>query len=296
MTRTLGGKTLLPVVSSLPASGTLGQPVILSSDGKMYIWNGTGWVNYGSQFSFGMPVELYIPAFDTTYFNDQGPCFLSVKCGVVSQPGQNGHIYLEVNNNAPNVWIPIDYVACRNNQAVGTGGTAPVGGGTANIGAGQGVKGFIPAGVFWRLRTYTASGYSTPSFVSDSSPAKWTLFSGAAPLNKVFRTPHTFAIQGAVVVSTVPAMSVSLASGESQSLVKARYSTGAGTVTFKIQKNGADITGFGTTASPLSASTTDATATGAIALAEDDELTVVILSSTSGSDLRVSLQVEHTTA
>jgi hypothetical protein len=119
---------------------------------------------------------LFTPAFDITYFNDQGrPMFVSLKCGVVSAPGQNGHIYLEVNNNAPNVWWPIDYIACRNNQAVGTGGTAPVGGGAGHIGAGAGIKGLIPTACFYRFRTYTASGYSSPTFVMDATAATWQL-------------------------------------------------------------------------------------------------------------------------
>lgn len=123
------------------------------------------------------PVVLFQPGFDATYFNDQGrPFFVSFRCGVVSQPGQNGHIYLDVNSNNPNSWLPVDYVACRNNQAVGTGGTAPVGGGTAQIGNGKALQAVVPAGWFYRFRTFTATGYAAPSFLSDgANPAYWVL-------------------------------------------------------------------------------------------------------------------------
>lgn len=114
---------------------------------------------------------------------------------------------------------------------------------------------------------------------------------------EVLRTVHTFAVKGTIAgaADTTPSFFVSLASGQVTNTVKARYKVGTGTnVTFKIQKNGADWTGFGTTGSPLTATTTAATTTQANALAEDDEIDLVILGiSGTPADLSVTLVLEH---
>lgn len=97
---------------------------------------------------------------------------------------------------------------------------------------------------------------------------------------KAQRVGQTFAIQGEVTAIVVPGFFVSLATGQTATLVKCRAKIAEGTkVKFKIQKNGSDITGFGTTAAPLEATSTAATtAPTAVALAEDDVLTLVIVS------------------
>lgn len=117
----------------------------------------------------GGPVFPFFAAFDTNYANTYGrPIFISYLAGVVAQPGQNGHIYLEITKASPVSWVQIDYIACRNNQAAGTGGVAPVGGGNAQIAAGQGLTGFCPAGWFFRLHTVIPGGYAAPSNVADT--------------------------------------------------------------------------------------------------------------------------------
>jgi len=118
-----------------------------------------------------------------------------------------------------------------------------------------------------------------------------------ARLTKTFRTTHTVAIQGAVTTAPVPGFFVAAASGQTVRLTKVRRLIGAGTsVSFRVQRNGSDITGFGTSGSPLRATTTagDDDPTD-VTLAADDLLTLVV-SAVSGAptDLVVTLVLEHT--
>lgn len=108
------------------------------------------------------------PALDTAVQNTSGPLEVKIRCGVVAAPGQNGHMYFEISPDNVTWYSSGGYVACRNNQAVGTGGTAPVGGGTGHIGAGGTVGCVVPDTWYYRIRTSTASGYSTPTFVYDN--------------------------------------------------------------------------------------------------------------------------------
>jgi hypothetical protein len=119
----------------------------------------------------------------------------------------------------------------------------------------------------------------------------------AAAGARVLRTVHTFAIKGTLsAADSTPSFFVSKAGSESVSIVKARYKVASGgPLTFKVQKNGSDLTGYGTTGSPLSASTTATTTSSTQALAEDDELDLVIVGvSAPVTDLTVTLVLEHT--
>ncbi len=140
---------------------------------------------------------------------------------------------------------------------------------------------------------------SAESWVT-TPPASNTLHAvivgGAAGTTKVFRTVHTFALQGNVTVVTVPPFFVSLSAGQTINMVKARYVVGTGTnVTFKIQKNGADWTGYGTTGSPLTATTTAAETVQSNALADNDYITLVLVAiSATPANMTVTCVLEHT--
>lgn len=117
-------------------------------------------------------------------------------------------------------------------------------------------------------------------------------------LVKVFRTTHTFAISGPVTVDVVPGFFVSEAAGQSISLAEIRYkiSNAGATVGFKIQRNGADIPGLGTTAIALVAVNTIFTTNPAdTELANNDEISLVLISADVGpEDLQVTVVLEHT--
>lgn len=107
------------------------------------------------------------------------------------------------------------------------------------------------------------------------------------------RRGYTFALSDAVTARTLPGMFIP--SGTVR-LAKVRYRIRSGTsVSFRLQRNGADISGFGTSGSPLTATTAAAnTDPTDVTLAEDDELTVVI-SAVSGSptDFSVTVFLDH---
>lgn len=102
--------------------------------------------------------------------------WLTIRAGVAANPGQNGHIYLEIapNNNNGSLpttgWLMCDYVAMRNDQAAGTGGAGSYAGDAgAMIGAGKGLKCFVPNLAWWRLRTYVVPNYTAPTFITDGA-------------------------------------------------------------------------------------------------------------------------------
>jgi hypothetical protein len=106
------------------------------------------------------------------------------------------------------------------------------------------------------------------------------------------RTSHIYAIEGEITTNTFPIYFVSLASGEEQKLVKARYAIKEGTkVICELQRNGSGATGF----TGLEAKTTAAevTPTG-IKLSENDELALVT-SSPEGTPKKLSFAfvIEH---
>lgn len=104
------------------------------------------------------PTQAALPtAFNEVRQNTTGShLFMSLRAGVVSAPGQNGHIYFEVSHDNSQ-WRIWDYVACRNES--GNGGP---------IGTGKGLFAMVPAGYYYRLRTATIAGFATPTFVLDS--------------------------------------------------------------------------------------------------------------------------------
>lgn len=104
------------------------------------------------------------PAFNSARQNQTGySIFLSAQMAVVSNPGQNGHIYLSVSPDGT-TWTRMGVVACRNNQAVGTGGTSPQPGGP-NVAAGGQLAAIVPKGWWYKFETYTVTNYATPTFV-----------------------------------------------------------------------------------------------------------------------------------
>lgn len=140
----------------------------------------------------------------------------------------------------------------------------------------------------------------TPATADNDTSIATTAFVKAqgylTSVSKTFRVSHTFAIQGTVTVITLPSFFVAKAASQTSNIVKARYKiTGGTNVTFKIQKNGADWTGYGTSASPLTATTTAATTSQTNALADDDEISLVLVAvSGSPANLTVTLSFEHT--
>ena len=106
---------------------------------------------------------------------------------------------------------------------------------------------------------------------------------------------HTFAVQGAVGTATLPGFFVSAATGQTVKLAKARAKIGAGTsVSFRITRNGSDVTGFGTAGSPLRATTTASTTDPADVTLASDDLIAVVVSAVAGSptDLSVTVVLE----
>jgi len=112
----------------------------------------------------------------------------------------------------------------------------------------------------------------------------------------VYRIPHTWAISGEIAVPSgdtdfIIPFFVSLASGQTASLVKARHRINSGTsVTCKIQRNGGDVTGF----TGISVTTVDTTTDPAnVALSDDDDLALVVTAvSASPTNLTFTIFIE----
>lgn len=123
--------------------------------------------------------------------------------------------------------------------------------------------------------------------------ARWPL----SGVTKVLRTALSVCIPGSTIYasSVCPGVFMGLAAGQSAQLVECRAQVSRGSLTFKLQRNGTDIPGFGTTGSPLTASTTSAsTSPTAVALADGDYLTAVVIGVSNPANLAVSLIVEDT--
>jgi hypothetical protein len=110
---------------------------------------------------------------------------------------------------------------------------------------------------------------------------------------KTFRSSQTWTIGGYVNVASgdidyINPIFVCIASGQSAHLVGCKYVIHGGTsATVKLQKNGADITGY----TGISVTTTPGTATPpSIALADGDMLALVV-SAVSGSPQNLSLTI-----
>jgi hypothetical protein len=115
---------------------------------------------------------------------------------------------------------------------------------------------------------------------------------------KSFIIPASFALQGAVSLSSSLAVPIFYApekAGTEAKLIACRYKIESGTaVKFRLQRNGANVTGFGTEGSPLSATGTAATTEPtAVALSNSDSLGILI-SAVEGSPvgLTVTLYIE----
>jgi len=166
-----------------------------------------------------------------------------------------------------------------------TGPTGPPGTGSTVLVQDEGVPlttaagtlDFVGAGV-------TASGVGTTKTI--------TIPGAPADPDKIFRAGHTYAISGEIKVPAgdtdfIVPFYISLAAGQTASIVKARYSINSGTsVTAKLQKNGVDITGY----TVLSVTTTPTTTTQTQALAEDDKIALVV-TAVSGTPTNLSFTI-----
>lgn len=101
----------------------------------------------------------------------------------------------------------------------------------------------------------------------------------AADATKTWWVAHNFIISGEIKVPSgqtdlIPPAYFAVATNQTLKLAKVRYNIEAGTsVTFKLQKNSADITGF----TGLSATTTTASTDPAdVTIADNDEVQVVV--------------------
>lgn len=102
---------------------------------------------------------------------------------------------------------------------------------------------------------------------------------GGAVQSKTIRRGHTWAISGEIKVPVgdtdfLMPFFISLASGETAKIVKARYVINSGTsATVKLQKNDVDITGFTGMSVTTTATSTDPTD---VTIVEDDKLALVV--------------------
>jgi len=99
---------------------------------------------------------------------------------------------------------------------------------------------------------------------------------------------HTWIVGGAIGVPSgqtnfIPPVSIPVKAGTVANLARVRYRVNNGaagiTVSFKLQVNGADVTGYGTTAAPLvtaTATTWAETDPTDVALADNDSVAVVV--------------------
>jgi hypothetical protein len=114
----------------------------------------------------------------------------------------------------------------------------------------------------------------------------------------VFRTFHAYAISGDIRLPTgdsdfIPPFFISLAPGQTANLVSVKHKLNAGTVvTYKLQKNAVDITGW----TGLTAETTEETVSPTPAtLASGDRIALVVTGITgTPKNLSVTLFIEHT--
>lgn len=128
-----------------------------------------------------------------------------------------------------------------------------------------------------------------------ASTKEWLTVSST--VKKTFRTLHTFSEPSEITVKNIPGFFVSRDANQKTKLLKVVYKVeSGGKVKFRIQKNGADIAGFGTAEAPLVAETaTKHDEPGTVELAEEDLLTIVI-SAVEGSPvgLTATVVLEHT--
>jgi Pectate lyase superfamily protein/Right handed beta helix region len=125
-------------------------------------------------------------------------------------------------------------------------------------------------------------------------------FTDAGTVATVRRSERPFTNLGNVQAAfTIRDLPISLAAGETKKLASAYVNCqgSSATVNFKVQINGADVTGWGTTASPLSASSAAQSLIDPadVTLNEGDQITVVIVSVTNApTDFVASLNIDST--
>lgn len=128
-----------------------------------------------------------------------------------------------------------------------------------------------------------------------ASTGEW--LTASQVVKKTFRTIHTFSEPSEITVKNIPGFFVSKDANQTTKLLKVIYKIeSGGTVKFRIQKNGADIAGFGTAEAPLQAKPeTKTDEPGAVALAENDLMSIVISAvESSPAGLTVTVVLEHT--
>lgn len=127
----------------------------------------------------------------------------------------------------------------------------------------------------------------------------WTTASGGAWIDVGSRslvTTHTFALRGMIALEPpIPAHDIEMTNGQNLSLISVRYRVGSGSLSFRLQKNGADIAGFGTAGAPLVATTGAASTTPtAVPLAAHDEIAPVLSAVTGEAEGgKITLVVLH---
>jgi hypothetical protein len=114
----------------------------------------------------------------------------------------------------------------------------------------------------------------------------------------VYRVPHTWGISGPIQVPVgqtgfILPMFVSFAAGQTAALVKCRYRINGGTsVTFKLQRNGADVPGFTNMLATTTATNTDP---ADIVLSNDDQLALVVTAVNGApQNLSMTMFIEYT--
>tara|TARA_R100000008_G_scaffold26070_1_gene14172 strand:+ start:429 stop:1052 length:624 start_codon:yes stop_codon:yes gene_type:complete len=122
-------------------------------------------------------------------------------------------------------------------------------------------------------------------------------------IDKTVIVPYTWAVTGTISLSSYAASVVvrntytgNTASPITAKIVSASYQIASGTnVTWKLQKNGADLDGYGTSASPLTATTTAALTESVQTLADQDILTPVPVGvSGSPTNFNLTVHLEYT--
>jgi hypothetical protein len=83
---------------------------------------------------------------------------MCIRAAVLSAPGQNGHIYLDVAPPPGDDWTACSYVACRNEK-----------GAKARIANGATLVAIVQPGWHYRLRTHTVQGFAEPTWILDTA-------------------------------------------------------------------------------------------------------------------------------
>ena len=133
-----------------------------------------------------------------------------------------------------------------------------------------------------------------------------TAAAGDRDFSKTFQAGHTFAVPGDILVpsgedNVIPPFSVPKTAPQTVKLARVRFRLNNGavgiTVSFKIQRNGADAAGFGTTAAPLVTTTSTAwaeTNPADVVLTDNDSIQLVVTAiSGAPKNLSATVILEH---